>query len=166
MALHVSIDLTGFRRLRDETVRDLGRGLTDAVRGGLDAGAAYARRTHAHQRQTGRLTGSELHARIDSSDARGAMGALVNDTPYAKFVEYGTRPHRIYPKNGRYLKFNAGTPSVHGFDLSSETVFARFVNHPGTKPLPFMRPAFDLVAIPETRRRMQQLVANVAKHWK
>ncbi|MRV72568.1 hypothetical protein GJ700_12705 [Duganella sp. FT92W] len=48
---------------------------------------------------------------------------------YWRFVEYGTAPHHIGPKNARALAL-AG-------------VVVRGVEHPGARPQPFMRPALD-----------------------
>ena len=43
-------------------------------------------------------------------------------TPYAVYVEYGTKPHKIRIR----------TP--HG---------ERVINHPGSKPYPYMKPAYE-----------------------
>lgn len=48
---------------------------------------------------------------------------------YWRFVEFGTAAHRIGPKNAKALAL-AG-------------VFVGWVHHPGARPKPFMRPAFD-----------------------
>ncbi|OKJ06822.1 HK97 gp10 family phage protein [Kitasatospora sp. CB01950] len=48
---------------------------------------------------------------------------------YASDVEYGTAPHVILPKNKKALYWKGAAHPV-----------AR-VNHPGTRPYPFMRPA-------------------------
>jgi HK97 gp10 family phage protein len=53
--------------------------------------------------------------------------------PYAGFVEHGTGPHEIRPRNKKVLKF-----TVHG-----KVVFARVVHHPGTQAQPYVRPAFQ-----------------------
>jgi HK97 gp10 family phage protein len=50
--------------------------------------------------------------------------------PYAIFVEKGTRPHIIRPINAKCLAFSSG--------MLGGLVFARLVNHPGTKPNPFV----------------------------
>lgn len=55
---------------------------------------------------------------------------------YAGAVHDGTRPHVIRPKNGQFLKF----PGRNG-----QPVFARSVNHPGTRPRPFLRNAAEQV---------------------
>lgn len=46
---------------------------------------------------------------------------------YAVYVEYGTEPHDIRPKNAKALKF----------EINGRTVFATVVHHPGTEPNPF-----------------------------
>jgi len=53
--------------------------------------------------------------------------------PKAVFVEYGTMPHVIYPVNASCLAFFAG----------GRMVFAAYVNHPGTRPQPFVRYAAE-----------------------
>ena len=63
-------------------------------------------------------------------------GRIFSDASvrYAAIQEYGgtTRPHGIEAKPGGVLAFQAG----------GKTVFARRINHPGSKipPRPFMRP--------------------------
>lgn len=48
---------------------------------------------------------------------------------YAFYVEFGTPPHIIRPKNAKALHWK-----VKGKD-----VFAKVVHHPGTQPQPFIR---------------------------
>jgi len=55
------------------------------------------------------------------------------NTEYAAYVEFGTKPHVILPKNKKVLVFNMG----------GQKVFASKVNHPGTKAQPYVRPAFE-----------------------
>jgi hypothetical protein len=45
------------------------------------------------------------------------------------FLEFGTKPHIIAPDRGGVL----------AFEIEGETIFARYVFHPGTKPLGFVR---------------------------
>lgn len=56
--------------------------------------------------------------------------------PYAKFVRDGTRPHVIRARPGGYLRFYS----------RGRTIFAKQVNHPGTKPNFFMERAVQRVA--------------------
>ena len=55
----------------------------------------------------------------------GATFNLHTESPIAIFREVNTKPHVIYPKNKKALKF-----TVRG-----EDIFAKQVNHPGTKGL-------------------------------
>ena len=50
---------------------------------------------------------------------------------YARFVESGTPPHDIRPKNGEALRFT----------VNGETLYRRVVHHPGTAARPFMHRA-------------------------
>lgn len=49
--------------------------------------------------------------------------------PHAVLVEFGTRPHKIKPRR-------AGGLTVGGHVVAE-------VDHPGSRPKPFLRPAFD-----------------------
>lgn len=57
----------------------------------------------------------------------------VASANYARFVEFGTRPHEIRPRKARVLAFKVG----------SRKVFARRVQHPGTRAQPFMIPGAE-----------------------
>ena len=48
---------------------------------------------------------------------------------YGLYVEFGTQPHEIRPVNAKALKFKVG----------GNDVFAKVVQHPGTRPQPFIR---------------------------
>lgn len=69
-----------------------------------------------------------------SSEFQSTVKALRNpvrlriESPYAEYLENGTQPHDITPKNASVLHF-----VVNGND-----VFARKVHHPGTKALKFV----------------------------
>ena len=51
-----------------------------------------------------------------------------SDVEYATYVNDGTRPHTIRPRNARALRFVVG----------GEVVYARVVHHPGTRAKPFL----------------------------
>lgn len=87
---------------------------------------------------------AEMEARVpvDSGALRKSLAVRVEgdkitvgpDTPYADYVEFGTKPHVIKPKKpGGVLRFQ----------VNGQWVYAKVVNHPGTKAQPFVRPAFD-----------------------
>lgn len=80
--------------------------------------------------KTGRLRGS---LGIVVGTDRVTIGPNESIAPYAGYVEFGTKPHDIKPKPGnKYLVFQ----------VNGKTIYARKVHHPGTKPQPYVAPAF------------------------
>lgn len=69
---------------------------------------------------------------------RTAMGQKIqvgSSVPYALMHHEGTKPHMIYPKNHKFLKFKPRGGSRGGWNvLADGSVLARKVRHPGTKP--------------------------------
>lgn len=61
--------------------------------------------------------------RVKLSMGGGLSIVWGTDAPYAPFVLHDTAPHTIMPRNGNVLAFRAG----------GGMIFARYVNHPGTK---------------------------------
>jgi len=61
-------------------------------------------------------------------------GFTITAKKYALYVEYGTLPHIIKPKNGKALAFKIG----------KNDVVVKEVHHPGTRPNPFIRNALHL----------------------
>lgn len=93
-------------------------------------------------RKTGHLARSIVPGPVDGDSAR-----IEARTPYAAAVEFGSRPHEIKPKRASVLAW-PGSPSARRLTgkarvgtKSSDMVFAAKVNHPGTKPQPFLIPA-------------------------
>lgn len=62
------------------------------------------------------------------SRKRVVNGKPVNPANYAHIVEFGSKPHAIFPKSGGLLSTPVG--------------LRPFVQHPGARPQPFMRPAW------------------------
>lgn len=70
---------------------------------------------------------------------------VYNETPYAAMVEYGTKPHAIFPKSAN---------GVLRFQVNGQTIYRKYVRkHPGTAPRPMIRPALDRV-LPVLRRTL------------
>lgn len=85
---------------------------------------------------TGRLRAS---IRIESrrTFSLRSVYTIGSDVSYAAMVHDGTRPHQIRPKRaGGRLRFVVG----------GRVVFARVVNHPGTKARPFLDDAVRQIA--------------------
>ncbi len=70
---------------------------------------------------TGRLRGS-IRATRASAGTSGVESSIGTNVKYAGAHEYGSKPHVIRPRNGKFLRFSG----------RNGVVFARFVNHPGT----------------------------------
>ena len=86
--------------------------------------------------QTGRLRSSiTWHIVIGPQGPYGEVGSAVE---YAGDVEDGTAPHVIYPKNKKALYWKGARHPV------------AYVNHPGNRAYPYLRPA--LIAVSERRR--------------
>lgn len=64
---------------------------------------------------------------------------------YGFYVDQGTAPHIIRPKNKKALKFSVGATGPRG-GKTTETVIVKEVKHPGTRPQPFIRETFRIDA--------------------
>ena len=105
----------------------------NVMRGALRAGANVVK--PAAQAGINNVSGDLARSlRVSVRAKRGTVTAAVKtDLFYAKFVEYGTRPHWITSRDGKAL-------SIGGL------FFTNAVQHPGTSPHPFLRPALDAQA--------------------
>lgn len=65
---------------------------------------------------------------------------------YGKYVITGTRPHEIRPKKAKALRF----------EIDGKVVFAKRVNHPGTKPNDFRVRAVEEVNTREVLANLSQ----------
>ena len=90
------------------------------------AQAQVGRKTHALQ--------FSIHIN-QSRSKRGLKVRIGSDLKYAYFHHEGTRPHIIRPNNHMYLKFNVG----------GRVIYAKQVNHPGTRPNHFLTNPMRLV---------------------
>lgn len=85
-------------------------------------------------------------------------------TNYSAFVEYGTPPHDILPKNKKALRFEVGKKQRLGAKLSPSKgnfVITRRVKHPGTRPQPFMVPALHTAINTYIPKRIKEELAHV-----
>lgn len=80
---------------------------------------------------------SSLEARLvgQGSSMEVQVGSWKVD--YARYVEFGTKPHEIRPKN---------PDGVLVFKVGGKTVRAKVVHHPGTVAQPFIRPSLDVLS--------------------
>lgn len=125
-----------------------------------DEGVAEAKRVGRFRDRTGQLRGTLRRTPVRTSVGE-AVSFLEAPAKYASFVESGTAPHEILPRDyhwgskrarrptsrvtGRAVSdatMGAGRGKALRFYIGGRVVFARRVNHPGTKPYPFIGPAY------------------------
>ena len=178
--LDVAVDLRKFDSRVERTTIALADGMRTGTLYGARKGAAHARSHHQHKRRTGRLTSkANLYARIERVGRNASSAAFVNTTPYARFVEYPTRPHVIRPKAGygtigplrrgqsRRDITDIGTHRVAlRWYVGGKAVFARKVMHPGTKGFPFMRPALKVAAREFERHFHDVTIVRLQRIWR
>jgi len=90
---------------------------------------------------TGRLRASIKSKRSRFFTLRPKV-TVYSNVAYAGFVNDGTRPHIIRPRRAKALRFRVG----------GRIVYARVVNHPGTKARPFLDRALEEIARPRGYR--------------
>lgn len=99
-----------------------------------------ARANHRFKSRSG-----DLERSIDYTVNRGEMKAevgILDDTPeYGKWVHNGTPPHKIRPSKRKSLRFVGDADIFSGSGGQYGFVFAKSVNHPGTKADPFVHNA-------------------------
>lgn len=98
----------------------------------------------------GRLRDSLKYERRNTG--RGVEARFLSNVSYAKFVDEGTKPHRIEPREARVLHWSSGASDV----------FARSVNHPGTRANPFIQRAIDSL-MPWVKQQMKDDVMKGLK---
>ncbi|NHV97738.1 MAG: HK97 gp10 family phage protein [Thaumarchaeota archaeon] len=125
MELRVSLEnLWDYRYAMVEGAKELKKACDAVLRRYSEAAALTASRLAP--KRTGRLAASIRYRR------EGEMSYSVgSELIYAPFVECGTKPHVIKPVSAKVLAFTVG----------ASRVFAKVVNHPGSKERPFLRQA-------------------------
>ena len=126
----ISVEVSGAKELIAE-LRDLPEAFQKPVINKL-AAVAY----DSAQKGAGRhvVTGALFQSLYNRPITGGReVGHDPNRAPHAVFVNFGTRPHQIRPKNKKALRWASG----NGF------IFAKLVNHPGYRGDPYMVQAKD-----------------------
>lgn len=91
---------------------------------------------------------------IDSSGGGGSdlvpAFTVVSASPHGEFVEFGTEPHTITPRNGSVLRFLGGSgrisqpsPNQRIATRGGGVVFTTIVHHPGTPARPWFGPVVE-----------------------
>lgn len=93
---------------------------------------------------------------------------VFNPVPYGEIVEKGSRPHVIRPKWKKALAFiPGGGPGRTTWAQrlgSGDTVFAKSVRHPGTKPRRFVeRTANSITQRPAWKNLWDRVINHIVK---
>lgn len=94
-------------------------------------------------RKTGRMAESV------GSTVLGRAAIVGLRASYARFLEFGTRPHEIRPRRARALRFSIG----------GRMIFARRVLHPGIRPRRFVQAAAE-----ELQEELGSIFEEVMEH--
>jgi len=136
-----------------EAMMHVVHGCHTGVGAAVNEGVAEARSLHAYKDRTAGLTRSTQASLVqDTPDGLGAEAEMGAFAAYASFVENGTKPHVISARPGGFLRWE-DSDGVH---------YAKSVNHPGTRPAPFMGPAY-LKAERVLERELELAVAGAQK---
>ena len=111
---------------KKETTKGLNKALTDTA---FDIQKEAKKTVKDNHFKTGKLY-KGIKAEVDLKKGE---ATITSTADYSSFVEFGTKPHTIRPKNKKALRFyNRG-----------KVVFTKEVRHPGTKGSFFLRSSVD-----------------------
>lgn len=134
MDITISFDVGQLTDAIERLEPTLERSMRQALVFGASRVTQRARQTHGYTDRTGTLTRSIHEGKLSGSWSGGNLTVtIIADAPYAAAIEYGSRPHEILPRRGKYLRFQAG----------GRTVYAKKVHHPGTKAYEFLFKALE-----------------------
>lgn len=150
--------ITGFEKIALELeefaddLEDIANELDDAVDRGVRETALDVERTAKRRApvETGDLRGDIQAIRIGTK--KFSVGTIKE---YGPDVEYGTKPHPITPDTADALHFYWEKEGVY--------VTTQLVNHPGTEPQPFLRPAINIHRsdlVENIREEIRKVVAS------
>lgn len=105
-----------------------------------------------------------------STKGQGPAVLVGTDNEIYRFVNDGTKPHDIFPKRGKVLRFqsgysaktSAGVIGSGGGGASGPTLFRPYVRHPGTKARKFDE-AIAKKWQPRFKQEMQEAMAEATR---
>jgi hypothetical protein len=133
--LRITLDLSPLGHALRELDQNLDTAMAEALQQAGEFVAQEARTNHGYTDRTGDLTrsiGVEVAGEFFGGDLVAEVSAV---TPYAKFIEEGTRAHPIAART-KALRFRG---------RDGHYVFRRRVQHPGTKAYWFLAGALERV---------------------
>lgn len=156
--MEIQLDTAGLARALERLIPEMDRAFSDAMSTVMDDVTNDAK-SRAPSKTSDLVTSiGSVYGGVFSDGT--LIGTVSASASHALFVEYGTRPHVIegkkenftmYPRKGnKALAFNGivvrsvkRTQRALRFPGRFGWSFATKVNHPGTSPNPFLRPALQ-----------------------
>lgn len=153
-----TLDIEDYETAKRHTIKRIRVMAAETVNEAANEGVAEAKKGKFKD-QTGTLRRTIRRTPLKMS-LNEAVCELEAPQDYASFVEEGTGPHDIYPQDrsraggpfhrsgkriGKRVKnpvHRAGGGKFLRFRIGGQVIFARFVKHKGSKPYPFMGPAY------------------------
>jgi hypothetical protein len=126
-------DLGAVRKAHQRFVRANAAMVSDVLKQAGEKAEEHVRDKAQFTHRSGRIW-SNTKARVVRF-RRGGRMIVSNPVPYAPYLEHGTPAHVILPRRKKVLRFWSRR--------SDQLVFARRVNHPGTRPYRFLSAARD-----------------------
>jgi len=106
---------------------------------------------------SGKMKGATFF-RVKATSAALVIIELFNRTKQAVFAVNGTKAHVIRPKSKKALKFKGNfRQSIKSRKIRGDSIFAKFVNHPGTPVRNFMQ---------VRQEHKQQMLDALKENWK
>lgn len=118
--MNITIELSGIEGVRAQFAK-LGNAPAKALTATAEKIEEYVHAQAGKHAKTGKLEQSVVNKRVPGGWEVGHDSRIA---PYARFVHDGTKPHAIFPRNKKALRWSSGGV-FH---------FAKGVRHPGTKP--------------------------------
>lgn len=155
MDFKISIDSAEFQSALNEFPKIARKELRLALFKSAKSVALQAKAVHKYRQKSGNLDRSIQSALSDEFEAEVFFDEGI--ATYGKFQNYGTKPHRIYPKNKAALSFVTG--GVHTVVPKKYNTYWKiqnkinpslrvskkgYVDHPGIKPEYFIEKAAEV----------------------
>lgn len=129
-------DLEAIRRAHNEFLRLHENSVAEALVEAGEVAKDHVRTSSKFEQRSSAATSAKTTTKARVMRIRG--GGIVRiqaPAKHARILEHGSKPHEIAPRSpGGRLRFTSS---------SGNTVFARSVKHPGTKPYWFLRNASE-----------------------
>jgi hypothetical protein len=146
------IDLRPVRAAHSRFLSQHRAAVSTEMRLAAEAGVAEVQRKPGFKRRTG-ATQAATSGKVIRTRSGGVV-RLRNPKPHARTLEGGSRAHVIRARRAKALRFSS----------NGRLVFAKSVQHPGTKPYRFLSRARD-TASDSFLRGMSRSMAEIARRF-